>query len=238
MPHEPLSLNYAARRGLWIEPLPIRLLAVAACVGVFACIMAVGFLSDYMTVHDRKPRWWRIVTPLATITAGVCGILAILPSRPRRKPLVLISGVAILVTSTLCASTMVFGAREFVGREIPYRTRCAANLRQIGQAIQIYTSEHAGVLPADFDDLRKNTDITTAAFQCPLGQALYVYHGGGLTISQLSAGDILADEPASNHDGDGCNVLLGDGHVEFLIPRELAQRRAIAATRPAPGPAQ
>ncbi len=44
----------------------------------------------------------------------------------------------------------------------------------------------------------------------------YVYVGKGLNTATVSATAIVAYEPLDNHDGDGTNVLFGDGHAEWV----------------------
>lgn len=121
--------------------------------------------------------------------------------------------------------------------------RCASNLRQIGQAIQMYANDHGGKLPDDLATLFEAEDISQAVFVCPdtsdvpaagpttqaamnamrqPGTVSYVYIGKGLTSSHLTADVVLAYEPLSNHNGTGMNVLFGDGHVEW-VQGSLAQ---------------
>ena len=69
------------------------------------------------------------------------------------------------------------------------------------------------------------------------------YTSGGVTyvgadLTSAAPADVVAAyEPRENHDGDGANVLFGDGHVGFLTTRELEQvlaKPATAPTLPAP----
>jgi prepilin-type processing-associated H-X9-DG protein len=59
----------------------------------------------------------------------------------------------------------------------------------------------------------------------------YVYVGQALTLQTATADHIVAYEPLENHDGDGVNVLFGDGHVEFFVKgswKKLASDAGIA----------
>jgi prepilin-type processing-associated H-X9-DG protein len=115
------------------------------------------------------------------------------------------------------------------------RTRCGSNLRQIGQAILVYSMEHSGRRPASIEDLLC-ADITPAVFVCPYADdsvartgpttratAANVTSGGHLSyvilfdaIDKEPAVDVVvAYEPLSNHQGAGTNVLYADGHVDF-----------------------
>ena len=123
------------------------------------------------------------------------------------------------------------------------RVRCASNLRQIGQGIQMYANDHAGKLPDDFSTLLEAEDLSPEVFVCPEGTATppsgpttqaimaamkkpgavsYIYLVKGLTSADLNQNPdiVLAYEPLSNHGGSGMNVLFGDGHVEFLTRSE------------------
>lgn len=48
----------------------------------------------------------------------------------------------------------------------------------------------------------------------------YAYRGKGQTLP-LPAGQVLAFEPLANHDGDGVNVLFGNGEVRFVDKKDV-----------------
>jgi hypothetical protein len=52
------------------------------------------------------------------------------------------------------------------GCEIPPRLTCASNLRQIGQAVQMYANENHGVFAPDMATLLLTQDLTSEAFIC------------------------------------------------------------------------
>lgn len=56
----------------------------------------------------------------------------------------------------------------------------------------------------------------------------YIYVGQGLTWT-MDASRVLLYEPLSNHDGDGCHVLFGDGHVKFITKDRIESLVAAAA---------
>jgi prepilin-type processing-associated H-X9-DG protein len=125
-------------------------------------------------------------------------------------------------------------------RETANRVKCASNLRQIGQAMQLYAQAHGDKLPDSIADLLLDDDTPAAIFACPTSNAeppdgataaeriarfdeqhnSYVYHGRGLTLP-LPSDLPIACEPLLNHDGDGVNVLYGDLHVEWTAPSEI-----------------
>jgi prepilin-type processing-associated H-X9-DG protein len=132
------------------------------------------------------------------------------------------------------------------------RVRCASNLRQIGQAIQMYANEHNHQLPPNLSAVLENEDLTPEVFVCPEtsdipatgpttqgvladfakpGHCSYLYFGTGL----LDTGDpktVIAAEPLTNHAGSGANVLFLDGHVEFLPAPVVKNLIGKATTQP------
>lgn len=132
-------------------------------------------------------------------------------------------------------------------REAAHRVKCASNLRQIGQGIQLYANEHRGEFPDTFERLLLNGDVDAAVFVCPTsphdrapgadlptqaanlskgGHLSYVYVGKGLTtagVGQRAITTVVAHEPLSNHSNNGMNVLFADGHVEFIVGNRAKQ---------------
>ena len=99
------------------------------------------------------------------------------------------------------------------------RLACGSNLRQIGQAMQLWANVHQGRFPDTIDLLLRDEDLTPAVFNCPSsndtpaagpttralvanllagGHLSYVYLGKGLTTA-CTAGTVLAYEPLANH---------------------------------------
>jgi prepilin-type processing-associated H-X9-DG protein len=121
-------------------------------------------------------------------------------------------------------------------RETANRVKCASNMRQIGQAILLYSNDNRGKYPDDAGTLIKTEDITIDVFTCPSGDveppadvlngpvdikvawvngsSPYTYVGKGL--NNAAGADVLVlYERETDHDGDGMNMLFGDGHVEW-----------------------
>jgi hypothetical protein len=112
------------------------------------------------------------------------------------------------------------------------RVRCASNLRQIGQGIQMYANDNGGRYPDDLRLLRSTgIDIDVTALACPALPdetwtattgavandapiSSYIYFGKGLT-TPVDPLRVVAVEPLENHDGAGVNALFGDGTVKW-----------------------
>jgi len=131
----------------------------------------------------------------------------------------------------------------YQGREIANRVRCAANMKAIGNAIQLYADAHGGRLPDSIEELAASGDLSAYSFVCPASSAdvapakdgpeavrqlrsdeghnSYVYHGRGLTMP-LPRGRILLCEPLLDHDNAGMNVLFGDMRIGWLSPAEAS----------------
>ena len=134
------------------------------------------------------------------------------------------------------------------------RIKCASNLRQIGQALQIYANDHHGEFPPDFDTLIRTEDLTAAVFNCPEsndqpaiipptgpttqpvfapGNCSYVYLKPAKKVDAIGVDDVLAYESLTNHHGTGINVLYGDGHVDWLPKADAIKLLAHPTTQPA-----
>lgn len=137
------------------------------------------------------------------------------------------------------------------------RVKCASNLRQIGQAILLYSQDHGGQYPDSLPTILVNEDITSDVFVCPSsddtpatgpttqaiaaalltgGHCSYIYLGKGFNTATVPPNAVVACEPLTNHAGEGSNVLFGDGHVEFMNASWMAALSAKAA-RPHPATA-
>jgi prepilin-type processing-associated H-X9-DG protein len=121
-------------------------------------------------------------------------------------------------------------------RTMANRVKSASNLRQLGQAMLLYSNEHNGEYPPSLGEIWLNEEVAAEVFLNPSGtqslpprpmdnkQAMmqwinthsdYVYLGKGHTSGNIKPDEIVAYEkftPAS----EGANALFGDGRVEWL----------------------
>jgi prepilin-type processing-associated H-X9-DG protein len=144
-------------------------------------------------------------------------------------------------------------------KETANRVKCASNLKQIGLAALIYTNDNRGQHAPTLGDLLRTQDLTIDVFACPSSgnevpaeiragdmdakvawvneQSSYLWAGAGKN-NNMRADQVLAYERMHNHDGDGINILFGDGHVEFLLrdgAQQLLSAQDLPLEAPAPG---
>ena len=176
-------------------------------------------------------------------------------SQSRREPgrlLRHLPTIAIVILLGLLLALILLPIGQSPSAPAP-RVKSASNLRQIGQAILLYTNDNDGAYPDSFQTILLNeniTYITSAVFVSPLssdtpaqgptpqaiadqlavgGHLSYVYLGRGLITKTATPKTIVACEmllPSSN----GSNVLFGDGHVEFVPASTVLKIIAKAAT--------
>jgi prepilin-type processing-associated H-X9-DG protein len=112
------------------------------------------------------------------------------------------------------------------------RVKSASNMRQIGQAMLLYSNDNKGAFPPDLGTLVKTEDIVPAVFVMPESatppnltgddavnwvnaNSDYTYTGVGVNINGTGPNTVVLYEKSDNN-GDGKNVLFADGHVEFM----------------------
>jgi prepilin-type processing-associated H-X9-DG protein len=100
-------------------------------------------------------------------------------------------------------------------REKARRTKCMSNLKQIGVAIHVYSTDNRDRFPKSFTELVPRYLLDRALLECPSdpGDVAYGYVSG-LTAAGRPTW-VMAFDLDDNHDGDGRNVLYLDGHVEW-----------------------
>jgi prepilin-type processing-associated H-X9-DG protein len=127
------------------------------------------------------------------------------------------------------------------------RTRSANNLRQIGQAMSIYSNQHPNnAPPADLATLLKEADIGAGAdvAKSPFGPAkdgapdiVLINYGKNVTSGPNSSEIAVAYDQAALEQGDGTNVLYADGHTDWVPPETfkklLDDSKKKAAAQPA-----
>ena len=140
-----------------------------------------------------------------------------------------ILGLANLLLSVIVGG--VYGVREYHASQ---RRQCAANLRQIGIAILMYSNSHRGQYPATFDELVTTGQLPkgSAVFNCPVCRGKNAATVSNVVTSSYVLGPpwkaklamryygtvtfVTAFEPLSNHDGRGMHILTNHGKVTWV----------------------
>jgi len=175
-------------------------------------------------------------------------IVGIIADRRIHKSKGLLTGRVFSISGTILA--LIFFVQILIPprhprREYAYRVICWVNLRDLGIAMQTYTSDYDNKYPtADkwCDLLLQHAGITEKQFVCreafkkgnqkpchyavnpncepnsPNDVVLLFETKGGW--NQIGGSELLTTE---NHKGKGCNVLFNDGHVEFIKTEQLGE---------------
>jgi prepilin-type processing-associated H-X9-DG protein len=110
------------------------------------------------------------------------------------------------------------------GEQTADRVQSAANLRQIGQAVLLYSNEKRGKFPPDLASLIKTQGLPVEATKSPFGPAkggtdiiLVSYGAINPAAAPIGGGEIIiAYDQAALEQGEGTNALFADGHVDWL----------------------
>jgi hypothetical protein len=108
------------------------------------------------------------------------------------------------------------------------RTRCLANMRQIGQAVILYANENNGKFPTDLPALIKAEDLTPDLLKSPYGPAK---EGADVVLAPLAdlnlnklvspATTLVAYDKAALESGEGTAAVYADGHCDWLTAGSL-----------------
>jgi len=131
-------------------------------------------------------------------------------------------------------------------RQISHRMVCGANISALGKAMLIYANDNNDMYPNPSkwcDLLIEHCDVTEKSFRCKgvcEGRCNYAMNKNIEKLGSAAPPDmVLLFESlpgwnqyggpeiltTDNHQGDGCNVLLVDGYVEFVKTEDINDLR-------------
>ena len=140
--------------------------------------------------------------------------------------LIVLLGIAFLVFSIV--APVLHRMRE------TSTTLCIRNLNHLGLAMLLYADGHDGATPDSFATILRTQDVTPDIFICQEDDATpakdaasfsdgpahcsFVYVGDRMPMpyKDIPADAVIAFDREDNHEGDGVNVLFGDGRTFFL----------------------
>lgn len=186
------------------------------------------------------------ITAIPAIILGIIGLVKIGKSSGKLKGSgFAIAGIVVPTVSGLFVLPLMLGimmpalART---RQIAFRMVCSTNMSALGKAMLIYSNHFDDIpTPSKWCDLLiEHTEVRPSMLRCkgategPCNYAmnkntekldterappdmvlLFETHPGW---NQSGGPEILTTE---NHQGDGCNVLFIDSHVEFVKTKDL-----------------
>ena len=153
------------------------------------------------------------------------------------------SGVPIIAIAIIIMLLVVFMPSFAKIRNLSYRLICSTNMDRLGKAMMVYATEYNDMYPTSSkwcDLLVEKVKVTPMLFKCKgtsndgcthyamnkniekLGKAasanMVLVFETGPGWNQCGGQEMLT---ADNHQGEGCNILFADGHVEFVTTQDL-----------------
>lgn len=186
------------------------------------------------------------ITAIPAIILGIIGIFKIKKSAGQLKGKglaiagITISAISIFLAVMLLPVIMMPALAR--AREQAKRVVCATNLKQIGLTMMIYADDYDNKFPTSSkwcDLLIEHAEVPESIFRCKGACEGPCNYAMNKNIEELDASSpantVLLFETSpgwnqvggpeilttDNHQGEGCNVLFYDGHVEFVKTEDL-----------------
>lgn len=245
----PPKVNYATPAGFGRDgvkaPNPLATASLVCALGFFG-LLGIAILMGISGIA-LAPQFIGTVALACPLVAFVLGVIAY--RRAWRGDAggkgaaicgMVLGGVSILL---IVGSVLMVPSRGRP-RVVANRVKCGSCMRQIGQAIWLYSNENKGLYPPRLEDLILTQDITSDVFVCPStnhtaapgatpqqqaaamssrpGHVSFVYVGQKMN-STAGANVVVLYEPLSNHNQAGSNMLFGDGHVDWVEAKQAAK---------------
>jgi type IV pilus assembly protein PilA len=186
-----------------------------------------------------------LITMLPAIICAIVGLVKISRSRGQLKGTglavagMLIPFAALPIIAILMAILMPALNKT---RCVAYRLVCGTNMASLGKATMAYVDEYRSYPDASkwCDLLVKKENVDPSQFQCKGspndGRSNYAMNRNVEELGANAPADmVLIFETEAgwnqnggpelltleNHEGNGCNVVFADGHVEFVLKNDL-----------------
>jgi prepilin-type processing-associated H-X9-DG protein len=186
---------------------------------------------------------------LTLIPAVICGIVGLVKINKSRGQLkgngLAIAGIAVPFAAIPIVAMLLAILMPALGRvrALSYRLVCATNVSSIGKAMMMYADDYNDMYPTPSkwcDLLEEKADVSPVSFQCKGapndGRCNYAMNKNIEKLGLNAPPDmvlVFETDPGwnqnggpelltlDNHNGEGCNVLFSDGHVEFIMKNDL-----------------
>ena len=187
------------------------------------------------------------LSALPAIILGIVALVIISQNRGRLKGTgMAVTGIAlpvllIPVFAVLMGILMPALART---RQIAFRMVCGQNMSQLGRAMLLYANDYdvKFIVHSEWCDiLIEHAEVAPATFRCKGAlQQGRCHYAMNKNVANFSKMDIPPDMvvlfethpgwnqvggpellTTDNHQGEGCNILFADNHVEFIKTRDL-----------------
>ena len=169
------------------------------------------------------------------------------PKKKLSRAFKLTLGLTISIVVIACGGGLAVMVPSMIRmRDAARRNACAANLRRIGSAVDLYAYSNFGAFPESFARLMTAQQLNSDALVCPGGtetpaagatpqeqvaqlpkgrHSSYFYAGKGLNKRMgpgAGVNAVIAYEPLGHH-GEGIHVLFADGHVAYVTMPQAKQ---------------
>ena len=184
------------------------------------------------------------ITAIPAVILGIIGLVKIGKSGGKLKGNgFAIAGIVVPTVSGLFVLPLMLGimmpalART---RQIAFRMVCGTNMSALGTTMLIYSNDYDDIpIPSKWGDLLiEHADVNPSMFRCKGATEGPCNYAMNKNIEKLDAERATPDMvllfetypgwnqvggpeilTTDNHQGDGCNVLFMDSHVEFVKQR-------------------